>query len=227
MSLTVFAGNIAGATSVPRLPDALGHAHAGVLTEAYHFAHSPAGYRLVRGTDGLSAKQARKLGSEAHDVAVLVRDGVRVRRVRVKKMTKPWWGPFTKKRREARRYLVVVLEVEQPDGTWRRWPMLAVHFEPGGPSGGIKTRGRNKGAWHDSARRSKRWLRLRKRAVLVGDENAKRADIVKHVAPKGAHVVTISGVDGAVAVGASITARRLDAPAGMHGWGTYTFKETR
>lgn len=225
MTLVLWAGNIAGRN--PDLADALNGAHAGIATEAYHLTKSPAGYRLVRATDGLTAKQASKLGAEAHDVAALVRDDVRVRRVRVKKMTKPWWGPFTKKRRQARRYLILVLEVEQVDGTWERWPVLAVHFEPGGPSGGILTRGRNKGAWRASARWSRRWLRRRRRAVLAGDINGNAAAARKHIAPKGAHVAMASNVDGVITTGASITIRRQPTPKGMHGWFTATIKETR
>lgn len=214
MSLVVFAGNIAGATRIPRLLDALDGADAGVLTEAYHFGQVVPGYRLVR--------FSMKHGAEARDVSVLVRDGVQVKARRLKKMGVNWWGPFTRRKRAPRRYPVLVLI---KDG--KRWPLLAAHFPPGGPSGGIKTRGRNKGAWHESAIRCRRWLALRDRAVIVGDLNAKHSDVSKHVAPSNAEVHMISGVDGALAKGATIAARKLNAPAGMHGWGIYTFKETR
>lgn len=221
--LVLQGGNIAGVANSERLDESVTshRPHVGILTEGYHWTGEIDGYRIVRATDGLSARRAKALGAEAHDVILAVRDDVELVKVRVKKMTRPWWGPFTRRRREARRYLVLVIRV---DGV--RWPVLAVHFEPGGPSGGRKVGGRNKGAWRDSASVTKAWLRKRRRAVAIGDFNANGADLRRLVAPKGAHVVMASSVDGVIVKGARTTLRKLHAPKGMHGWFTATLTPT-
>lgn len=214
MTLTVFHGNIAGARDCDHLLTLLAVAQpdVAVLTEAYHWAQDVPGYELVH----YSAKH----GPEARDVAVLVRHGVTIARRRLKKLAREWWGPFTLRKRQPRRYVRLGLD---KDGV--RWPLEAVHYPPGGPSGGTQTRGRNRAAWHESARSTRRWLRLRVRAVAVGDFNANGAALRKHVAPKGARVVMASNVDGVAAKGCHVTVKRLTAPARMHGWFIATLRE--
>jgi hypothetical protein len=214
MSLVVQGANIAGVKECDCLLDEIAShkPDAVVLTEAYYWRQDVPGYTTI-------SWSKKNHGAEARDVVVLVRDGVRIKRKRLKKMIRGWWGPFTGRKREPRRYPVVVLV---KDGV--TWPLLAAHFPPGGASGGIKTRGRNKGAWHESARKAKRWLRRRIQAVLLGDLNENTAGVKKHVAPKRGHVAMASNVDGAVAVGASISIRRLNAPPKMHGWFVATLR---
>lgn len=216
MTLTLFAANIAGAVQHDRIAEVIAKHEPDVVvfTEAYHFGQEIPGYDVIR--------YSRKHGPEARDIVVLVRHGVKIKRRALKKMTRAWWGPFTLRKRAPRRY--IVLKVVK-DGVG--WPVMAVHFPPGGPSGGIKTRGRNKGAWDESALSTRRWLAIRARAVVAGDLNANRAAVQKHVAPGNARVVMASSVDGTVVKGASITARHLPAPKGMHGWFLATYKEYR
>lgn len=207
MSIDLQGGNIAGAHGSARLLSVIAahRPHGVVLTEAYHFDQHVPGYSLER--------LPKRYGAEAHDVALLVRDDVEVDRRSAKAMVEHWFGPFTRRRRDPRVYPVRALRV---DGV--RWPVLGAHLPPGGPSGGIKTRGRNKTAWHESAHAVRRWLRLRRRAVALGDFNANGQDVRDLIAPKGAKVAMASNVDGAIVKGATVTVTRLDAPDGMHGW---------
>lgn len=213
--MKLFGANIANASRSPELAAYLAtyHPDVVVLSEAYRWRHEISGYQTLKWSK-------RRHGPEARDLMVLVRDGVKVKRKRLRKMDRRWFGPFTLRRREPRRYPVVVVKV---DGV--RWPILAAHLPPGGASGGVRTRGRNKGAWHESARKIKRWLRKRPRAVVAGDLNDNRASVKKHIAPKRGRVVMASNVDGVVAVGARITLKRLPVPTGMHGWFLATLKE--
>ena len=211
--------NIAGARECPHLlrkikryrPDVV------ILTEGYRWAQDVPGYERVTWSP-------RKHGAEARDVVVLVRHGVGIARKRLKKMVRDWWGVFGAGRRQPRRYQDLDLDV---DGTL--WPVLGVHFPPGGPSGGRKIAGRNAGAWHESARKTRRWLSRRPRAAAAGDINADGDDVREYVAPAGARVAMATSVDGVAATGATIALRKLRAPAGMHGWfvATLTAKEFR
>lgn len=222
--LTIFHGNVAQVRRLPQIervlndhdPDVL------VLTEAYHLGPwlrgQLDGYRLVQ--------WGRAHGAEAGDVAILVREGLRVRGRRLHKMRTRWYGPFRFPRsiREPRRFpRVTVVKAGVA------WPILGVHFPSGGPSGGSMTKGKNAPAWHECARVTRRWLRRRPRAVVVGDLNSKRADVVQYVTPPGALVGMASNVDGLIVKGATANLRRLDSPAGMHGWflATITPKERR
>ena len=214
--------NIAGARECRRLLRQIKRhqPHAVILTEAYRWAEDVPGYERVTWSP-------RKHGAEARDVVVLVRHDVPITRRRLKKMVRDWWGVFgaaRPPRREPRRYPVLDLDV---DGIV--WPLLGVHFPPGGPSGGRKIAGRNAGAWHESARKTKRWLARRVLGVAIGDLNADRDDVRTYVAPPGARVAMATSVDGLAAVGATATIRKLRAPAGMHGWfvATLTAKESR
>jgi hypothetical protein len=214
-ALTVFLGNMGSKDRVGRLLTVLEQhkPDVAVLSEAYHLRDDLAeipGYTRVQ----YSAKH----GPEAPDVAVLVRHGVRIKRRALRKMLEAWWGPFTGKRRAPRRGVVVVLVLQ--DGT--KWPMLAGHGPSGGPSGGVKTRGRNRPAWLEFAKVCRRFLRLRRRAVVVADFNADKADVRKHAAPKRADVCMSSNVDGVAVVGGTARLHQLEDPADMHGWALVT-----
>lgn len=207
MTLLLEHGNIAGVEESDALLDAIAanKPDVVVLTEAYHYNQHVPGYQRVQ--------YSKKHGAEARDVLVLVRDGLKIKRRALIKLTRAWYGPFTLRKRSPRRYIVVTVV---KDGV--KYPIMAVHFPPGGPAGGVKTRGRNKGAWHESARRVKRWLRRRLLAVAIGDFNADKADVKQYVAPKGAVVEMASNVDGVAAKANEVTITRLNAPKKMHGW---------
>ena len=130
-------------------------------------------------------------------------------------MDKPWWGPFRfpRSKRRPRRFQGFDLRV---DG--RLWGLLAVHFPPGGPSGGILTRGRNRDAWHEAARHTTQFLAVTDLGVALGDFNANRGELREHVATDGTRIAMASNVDGVMTTGAHTTMHRLSAPAGMHGW---------
>jgi hypothetical protein len=206
-----FHGNIAGHREVPELLPVLRtwRPHAAVLTEAYNvraWAEGIDGYDLIQ--------YRRRFGREATDIAVLVRSDVAIRRTRLMMLLRAWWGPFGGGKREPRRFTLAVLVVASVV-----WPLLGVHFPPGGAEGGVRTRGRNRPAWHESAGRVRRWLRRHRRALVVGDFNDDETDVREHVAIKRAKVAMASDVDGAIGVGCRVVAvDKLKAPDDMHGW---------
>lgn len=207
MSLLIEGANIAGVEESDALLDAIAlhKPDVVILTEAYHYSQHVPGYQRVQ--------YSKKHGAEARDVLVLVKDGLKIKRRALIKMTQAWYGPFTLRKRAPRRYIVVVVV---KDGV--KYPIMAVHFPPGGPQGGVKTRGRNKSAWRASAKRVRRWLRLRALAVAAGDFNADKQDVKKYVAPAGAIVDMASNVDGAVAKAGELNVTVLPHPRKMHGW---------
>jgi hypothetical protein len=207
MSLTIQGGNIAGVDKSPALLDAIAFhkPDVAVLTEAYHYDQDVPGYQRVQ--------YSKKHGAEARDVLILVRDGLKIKRRALVKLTKAWYGPFTLRKRAPRRYIVVVVI---KDGV--KYPVMGVHFPPGGPNGGVKTRGRNRSAWRQSARRVKRWLRIRSLAVALGDFNGNGKDVREFVAPKGAIVDMASNVDGAAAKAGELNVISIPHPRKMHGW---------
>lgn len=167
------------------------------------------GYRLRQGS--------RSDGAEAPGVAVLVRRRMKIRWERLEKMRKRWWGPFTGRIRWPRVYRKLTV--------WTggvRWPLYAAHLPPGGPSGGVKTRGRNKPAWDESARRVSRWLKIRRRAAVFGDLNATLFEVTKHIGrPANARVDSIGKVTHAVTKGARVRTQSIKPPKGLHGWGLF------
>ena len=222
IQLKTISGNAASKSSVPALvrwvrtyrPDRI------VITEAYRL-----GPWLEENLPGYERIQYGKThGAEAPDVAVLARrETVDVQRRRLRKMTMPWWGPFTLRKRKARR-LVVVVFVKYGVVI----PTLGGHFPSGGASGGTRTRGRNKDAWMECATAVKRWMKRRPLAIATCDFNDNGHAVRNHCAPKGATWRKHSNVDGDLSKGcAAVHVRQLDDPDGMHGWAitTHTINE--
>lgn len=185
-----------------------------VLTEAYNARPKLRkwcerfGYELRQPTLG-------EYGPEGPDVAMLVRHGVEITYRDIDPMTKSWFGPFNypRSRKQPRVMQTLGLRKQGVD-----FDLLGVHFPSGGPSGGTATRGRNAPAWHECADHVRTTLAWSVRGAAIGDLNAGRADVKKHVAPRNGRVVMASNVDGVVAVGCQVTVKRLRAPLGMHGW---------
>lgn len=101
---------------------------------------------------------------DSGDSAVLVRDGLAIRRARVVRMRKRWTVWSHRRRHTPRRYWV--LQVRKA-GLWK---VRASHW----PTNGFK--GRNRVAFLESALRSRLWLRAsRVPAVDVGDLNENEA----------------------------------------------------
>lgn len=227
--MRVAGGNIAGRRKVRRLRKLLRHWRPDfvVLTEAYWarpflLALAAAfGYRL--------RQYSRRHGAEAPGIAVLIRKAtIEVVDRHLVKMKRRWWGPFNfpRSKRRPRRFQRFALRAEG-----LLWAALAVHGPPGGPKGGVLTRGKNAPAWAEFADELHDFADGTVLGFAIGDFNGDRDDLLAHATPDGARVAMASNVDGVIAKGARITMHRLDAPAGMHGWFvadlTPTTKETR
>lgn len=163
----------------------------------------------------------KRYGAEGPDVAMLVRNDVRVVGRTVARMHEPWVGPLRLLRKQPR--VVQTLHLRTPDGA--RFDVTGAHLPSGGPSGGRITRGRNAAAWREMAGYLRDRLRASDCGAVVGDLNASGPDARKWIAPPGARVRMGSGVDGVVIDGCSVTLRRLKNPRGQHGWFAFTLRK--
>lgn len=152
-------------------------------------------------------------GSEAREIKVLVRDGVKVLRRKRLNMTVRWIGPKIARVHEARVYLGV-----KTDFPFRAW-VLDVHFPTGGPNGP------NAKAWMESWRRVVAFLSKR-RGVAIGDFNATAEELAALVKAAGFEITSLGKVDHAI----SNRLRRVGVqrdlpgtPAGVHGWGAVSY----
>lgn len=211
--LRAVTGNVGGARNVP-----IGHVleklrpHVVVLTEAHRARRHLRGLAKQR---GYTLRQYRRhVGVEAPGIAVLVRDGVQIKRRWPMPMTRTWRSPIGRRRMHAPR-TYARMRLERDGVTWR---LLAVHFPPGGPGGGVTLRGANKPAWWESMRRAMKWLRRTDEPSLVlGDINATKDELLGIVGD-GIRVVSRAHVDHAIVRNAEGHADRLTSPAGMHGF---------
>jgi hypothetical protein len=216
--MRVAGGNIAGRRKVRRLRALLRHWRPDfvVLTEAYWARPF---LLVLAATFGYQLRQyARRHGAEAPGIAVLIRKAtMEILERELVKMRQPWWGPFNfpRSKRRPRRFSRFALRHRQ---TGQEWDTEAIHGPPGGPRGGILTRGKNAPAWAEFADHERDFLAGIDLGFATGDFNADGADLRKHIATEGVQVAMASGVDGVAAKGAHVTMHRLDAPAGMHGW---------
>lgn len=170
--------------------------HVVVITEAYGI------HDELDDIVGYQLRQLRK--GEGSGIAVLVRDDVRIRRGRLLRMARPWVGPKLLHPHAPRIFRRLVLQV-----AGRKVAVDAIHFPPGGPSGGVVTQGRNAPAWRESARRvGSAWRRglgrsrVGRRLVLarlaVGDFNATAPELEPLAREMGAVVCAGSKVDHAL-----------------------------
>ena len=129
--------------------------HVIVLQECYRFRPHLPGYTTYQ----LPARpNADGVVSEDADVAVLIRDDVKVRRHKVVRMKHTWRGPKAGKRHAPRVFHTFVLAVE---GTV--WKLGAGHWVYPTPE--------NRPAVDEHKRWLSRWLRGLRRALFVGDLN--------------------------------------------------------
>lgn len=218
MSLDLFHGNIAGRRGHRRIKRRMkrGADDVLILTEAYNAR--PKLLRWAKRYGYLLCQPTRsKFGPEGPDVAMLVKHDVIVTSRDIEKMTESWFGPFNypRSRKEPRVIQTLGLRKAGVD-----YDITGVHFPSGGPSGGATTRGKNAAAWHECANHVWGGLNQSKRGAAAGDFNANGSDVRRCVKPHGGRVVMTSNVDGAVAVGCQVIAKRLRSPFGMHGWMT-------
>lgn len=161
--------------------------------------------------------RVRRAG-RAHDGMVLLIDRrIPLTRWRTLVMRLTWIGPKAFKRHPGRTFPVADL------GTGRgtvKWRIVGIHRTPGGPSGGVLTKGRNKPAWDEEHVRLVRlagWKGSQRRSlVLVGDQNCEADDKRPHsglglASEIGARVIrTGAKVDWAIVRGAHGKGQRLD-----------------
>jgi hypothetical protein len=148
--------------------------HVIALQECYHYRPHLPGYRvfqLPRRPD------EHGLVNEDADVAVLIRDDVKVKRHRVIRMKQPWVGPKAGKKHAPRVFHTFALKV---DG--KTWKVAAAHWAF--PAD-------NAAAVAEHKRWTARWLRGVRPGALVGDLN-------QHASPIHGRRSTGQGVDRAV-----------------------------
>lgn len=171
------------------------------------------GYRLRQYT--------RKRGAEAPGIALLIRDGVKIKKRTLLRMDEPWYWSTPSKRHAPRRYPAVDLRV-----SGQRWLVLGVHFPPGGPKGGHKVDFKNRPAWHESKRAVRRYAARHPNppVLAVGDLNAYAPECRRHF--PGFKVTRGGQVDHAMAKkgrGVRIQWVNRDKPDTGHGWVTFKF----
>lgn len=211
----ILATNVGGARRIKELKELAEKIKPDVIiaTEAYYsddFLRSIPEYRVKH--------YGKREGADAPSVAMLVRRKIPLKFLRLIKMDRVWWGPFTNRKRAPRRFV---------KGTIRKglvWiPILACHFPPGGPGGGRD--GRNRKAWAEAAAFAVSWLRTRKRGVVVGDLNSLAGEARAFIAePADAKLIAGGKVTHSVTVGMRGTADVKNAPEGMHGWVHFTLR---
>jgi hypothetical protein len=88
-----------------------------------------------------------------------------------------WIGPKAFKRHPGRVFPVVDLG---KGTTGAKWRIVGIHRTPGGPTGGLLTRGKNKPSWNAEhralAKLAHRKGSLRRALVLAGDQNCQVSD---------------------------------------------------
>lgn len=145
-----------------------------ILTEAAAYA------RPLRRLVGWQVRHARGW-AEARNVVVLVRNGLRVRRVVSVRNWRRWVGPKLGKDHAGRTFLLVDIGA--------RWRIVGVHRTPGGPGGP------NAVAWAEEharlARVADRPGSHRRALVIVGDQNCEADD--RHPLSIGGLADTIGG----------------------------------
>lgn len=162
-----------------------------VFSEAYYLRPllaSIKGYRLHQGRFG-----------EARGVAVLVRKDLDLTRSWALRMKVPWIGPKLLHPHAPRTFQAV----RYWDADRTPWRILGAHFPPGGPSGGIVTKGVNRAAWRESMRRARRFFANAgdDAAVVLGDINATAAELAPIAKRADADVVAGGKVDHALTRG--------------------------
>lgn len=118
------------------------------------------------------------------DVVAMLRRDLPVRRVTAVRVAGPWWGPKQLLRHDGRNHLLVDLghtrQLHDEAADEHPWRRLYVHRIPGGPTGGVQTRGANQPTWlreHNRISHIAHQAGSRRRAFgCLGDQNAEIRD---------------------------------------------------
>lgn len=118
-----------------------------------------------------------RAGREHDGIVMLVDRSVPIPTRSLLVMRLGWIGPKAFRRHPGRTFPVVDLGKGKSQ---LRWRIVGIHRTPGGPSGGVLTRGRNRPAWEEEHARLLR-LAARTRShrrvlVMVGDQNCEMSD---------------------------------------------------
>lgn len=112
-----------------------------------------------------------------------------------------WTGPKAGIRHRGRRHLVL---------DWPQLRVVIVHGVPGGPTGGIATRGFNRPAWAADRALIETAVRGDKPTIVIGDQNATTDELAPTWTALGMRqVATGAKVDHGAARGVNVTGRRL------------------
>lgn len=154
-------------------------------------------------------------GSEAREIKMLTRDGSKITRIKRLNMGMRWIGPKISRVHEPRTYMAV--RIDLPFKVW----VLDVHFPTGGPDGP------NALAWHESWRRTMKFLR-RRRGVVVGDFNATHEELALLLKSEnlGFLLTSLGKVDHAISnrLRRTRVQRTLPGtPSDVHGWGAVSY----
>lgn len=120
------------------------------------------------------------------DVVVLVKRTLPKPKVTVLKHDAPWIGPKAGIKHKGRKHLDLTIGDER---------LRLVHRVPGGPSGGIQTRGANRPAWvvEDHLLRRDWWEGPR--VACLGDQNGTVGEMVDYATELGAELIIAGKVD--------------------------------
>lgn len=174
-------------------------------------------------------------GSRKHDASILmVRKDLRVPRHQLISHSIPWIGPKAFRRHIGRDFLWVDIGRGRDEHKHRQ---VLVHRTPGGPTGGVKTRGRNRPAWQKEDELLERFANRRgskRRAFsIVGDQNCHADDDhplgIRSLARRiGGHLLAMhTAVDHAIVRDYDATGRRGENLGSDHPLMTYVLRDAR
>lgn len=196
-----------------------------MLTEAYRAR--PFLKRLAKRLGYRLRQYGGRYGPEGNAIAILVkkRKGVRITYRSAMKMKRQWFGPFTGRRRAPRVHVRMTLKI---DGTKHRF--VFCFQPPGGPSGGVKTNGKNRPAWMEGRNKITRRANKKRKHIshIFGDENCLKDQFEWHFAARMDgkwDVASVGKVDHGASRGADLKGERVKNRGKGHGWGIYTIKE--
>ncbi len=115
------------------------------------------------------------------DVVVMVRRDLPQPTVNELSHDTPWRGPHAGIAHRGRKWLQL---------DWPNFRLVAVHRVPGGPSGGIQTRGANRPAWEAEDFLLATAISTPSPVLIVGDQNAKVDEMRDFMARHGLRPIT-------------------------------------
>lgn len=118
------------------------------------------------------------------DVVVLVSRKLPKPKVAVLQHTAGWIGPHAGIKHRGRKHLDVTIGDDR---------LRLVHRVPGGPSGGIQTRGANRPAWEIEDHLLRRDWWQGPRIACIGDQNSTVGEMVDFITELGAELIVTGG----------------------------------